>query len=377
MTDEESARQSGSTNPISQASQATYRPSRLIQPWDTPTSLPFVRIERAYTQICAGDRCASALLAAFETWTVGALNSAINASANNATSQAGDVWIARTKPELHDDMQGMWGEKRIEQSLNKLVKKLGFLRKRDVEGAAGKRLEYHFDKGAVQAALDVIPANLRYSIPQDCGVQYRKFAVFNNAELPHSEGLNTSNLPHSIPQDCGNEYRKFAADLLESKDSETLKDLDPDLKDSSRAYTHAPARARESAAPPPLAPLPIAANSIGPPIPTAAERAWAATVNQLEQQLDKATFATYVRDLRLIRATEADCAFVVAAPSARVRDVAEHRLGNNIRRLFRDLIGQPGAALEFVVSDSVNSAGQALGEPMPREMVGMQVEAAP
>ena len=68
-----------------------------------------------------------------------------------------------------------------------------------------------------------------------------------------------------------------------------------------------------------------------------AERCWNATINQLELQLDRATFETWVAGSEL-RAVE-DGVFVVSVQNAHQQEMLQHRLYRNIRRVLMDVIG--------------------------------------
>lgn len=88
-----------------------------------------------------------------------------------------------------------------------------------------------------------------------------------------------------------------------------------------------------------------------PPVdaPTApksdSERAWDIAYNQLEIQLDRASFETYLRGAKYLR--EEDGKWVIEAHNSYARDMLQHRLYRDIRRVVRDS-NERGEVIELI-----------------------------
>jgi chromosomal replication initiator protein len=91
-----------------------------------------------------------------------------------------------------------------------------------------------------------------------------------------------------------------------------------------------------------------------------AETAWKATLDELELQLTKATFSTWLKDARLIASDDGE--YVIGVRNDYARDWLEHRLQGSIVRTLSAISGQE-ATVRFVVGEkmlaSVNGSGAA------------------
>lgn len=76
------------------------------------------------------------------------------------------------------------------------------------------------------------------------------------------------------------------------------------------------------------------------------QQAWQATMGQLQMEMAKASFDTWVRNAELV-SHEQD-RFTVGVPNAYARDWLESRLSNTVNRLLTGIMGKP-QAVEFVV----------------------------
>jgi chromosomal replication initiator protein len=76
------------------------------------------------------------------------------------------------------------------------------------------------------------------------------------------------------------------------------------------------------------------------------QQAWQATMGQLQMEMAKASFDTWVRNAELV-SHEQDT-FTVGVPNAYARDWLESRLSNTVNRLLTGIMGRP-QAVEFVV----------------------------
>lgn len=114
-----------------------------------------------------------------------------------------------------------------------------------------------------------------------------------------------------------------------------------DLTDEERSE-------RESRAPAPLViePVPDALLVIEPGGKMTRADSWKAAYSQLEIQLDRASFDTWLRGAQLIDWREG--LFIVQARNAYARDMCQHRLYRNIRRVLSDCAGGGAVELNFV-----------------------------
>lgn len=84
-----------------------------------------------------------------------------------------------------------------------------------------------------------------------------------------------------------------------------------------------------------------------------ARDAWRVAHAQLEIQLDRANFDTWVRDAAFVRA-EGD-RWTIRAAHSMARDQLQHRLYKDIRRVLSDVVGRK-VEIEFVIAEAWNGA---------------------
>lgn len=104
--------------------------------------------------------------------------------------------------------------------------------------------------------------------------------------------------------------------------------------------------------PHPLAPSP-SPKTAGEGEPDPARDAWRVAHSQLELQLDRANFQTWVRDAAFVRA-EGD-RWTIRAAHSMARDQLQHRLYKDIRRVLSDVVGRK-VEIEFVIAEARNGA---------------------
>ena len=80
-----------------------------------------------------------------------------------------------------------------------------------------------------------------------------------------------------------------------------------------------------------------------------AEQAWQATLGQLQMDMSKAAFDTWVRDAELT--AYADGLFTIGVKNAYARDWLEGRLSSTITRMLSGMIDRP-ASISFTVWQS-------------------------
>jgi chromosomal replication initiator protein len=80
-----------------------------------------------------------------------------------------------------------------------------------------------------------------------------------------------------------------------------------------------------------------------------AETAWKATLEELELQLTKATFNTWLKDARLIASDDHE--YVIGVRNDYARDWLEHRLQGAIVRTLSAITGRRGVTVRFVVGE--------------------------
>jgi len=93
-------------------------------------------------------------------------------------------------------------------------------------------------------------------------------------------------------------------------------------------------------------PHPLAPSTDGEGEPDPARAAWRVAHAQLEIQLDRGNFDTWVRDAAFVRA-EGD-RWTIRAAHSMARDQLQHRLYKDIRRVLSDVVGRK-VEIEFVV----------------------------
>lgn len=81
--------------------------------------------------------------------------------------------------------------------------------------------------------------------------------------------------------------------------------------------------------------------------------AWSAAFHQLEMQLDRASFDTWVRGATLL--LYEDGVFVIGVRNAYARDMLQHRLYRNVRRVLSDVCGE-NVELRFEVNKTTTPA---------------------
>jgi len=95
-----------------------------------------------------------------------------------------------------------------------------------------------------------------------------------------------------------------------------------------------------------------------------ADQIWQAALRELQLQMTKATFDTWVKNTRAI--SHKDEIFVIGVPNALARDWLENRLLTTVERTLVGIIGYP-VEVEFAV----------LEESTPAESQGQQPAALP
>ncbi|MBL8133215.1 MAG: chromosomal replication initiator protein DnaA [Anaerolineae bacterium] len=91
------------------------------------------------------------------------------------------------------------------------------------------------------------------------------------------------------------------------------------------------------------------------------QEAWSAAAHQLELQLDRASYDTWLRDAVLL-GVEGDV-FVIGVANSYARDMLQHRLYRNVRRILAETYGAP-VELRFEVAKSAAPV-QTPGEDAP------------
>ena len=76
------------------------------------------------------------------------------------------------------------------------------------------------------------------------------------------------------------------------------------------------------------------------------EQVWQAALGQLQLEMSKATFETWMRDTQLL--TQEDGAFVVGVTNAYAKDWLENRLRSTVKRILTSIVGRT-VELRFVV----------------------------
>lgn len=104
------------------------------------------------------------------------------------------------------------------------------------------------------------------------------------------------------------------------------------------------------------------------------EHAWQAALGDLQLQMTRATFDTWVKDARFL-ACEEDL-FFVSVPSAYAKDWLENRLNITIKRTLENLLGQ-SVELRFVVWNDPASGGRGAGVASPLLGAQLGTPAAP
>lgn len=111
-------------------------------------------------------------------------------------------------------------------------------------------------------------------------------------------------------------------------------------------------------------------------MPVNPKDAWNAAYTQLEMQLDRPSFDTWLRDAILL-SCEGDV-FIIGVRNGYARDMLQHRLYRNVRRVISDIYGR-SVELRFEVcrpEDEPASAGQT-GDQMPLFRLLARQQSAP
>ncbi|MBZ0298532.1 MAG: hypothetical protein K8J31_02275, partial [Anaerolineae bacterium] len=110
--------------------------------------------------------------------------------------------------------------------------------------------------------------------------------------------------------------------------------------------------------------------------------AWNAALNQLEIQLDRANFDTWLRDAVFLsfepsaRPTD-PAVFVIGVRNSFARDNLQHRLYRSVRRILGDVYGSP-IELRFEIHKCEESPVRDAAEDMPLfQYMARQMPAAP
>jgi len=103
------------------------------------------------------------------------------------------------------------------------------------------------------------------------------------------------------------------------------------------------------------------------------EQVWQATLGQLQLEMTKATFETWVRDTSFIAHEEGT--FVIGVPNAYAKDWLENRLLNTVKRTLTGLVGH-SAEVRFVVWPASTKKGEPAPEAVPQVNEPAEVELA-
>ena len=79
----------------------------------------------------------------------------------------------------------------------------------------------------------------------------------------------------------------------------------------------------------------------------AAQEAWQSALGQLQLEMSKASFDTWVRDTRVISLQNGE--FLIGASNAYARDWLESRLTSTVSRLLTGILNEP-VKVQFVVA---------------------------
>lgn len=108
--------------------------------------------------------------------------------------------------------------------------------------------------------------------------------------------------------------------------------------------------------------------------------AWNAAFHQLEMQLDRASFETWLRGAALLDVESLDgetATFVIGVRNSYARDMLQHRLYRNVRRVLSDVYGK-SVELRFEVEKPADAAPAAQDDEMPLfRLLAQQDPAAP
>ncbi len=105
------------------------------------------------------------------------------------------------------------------------------------------------------------------------------------------------------------------------------------------------------------------------------EEVWAATKSQLQMQLDRASYETWVKQAEFIRFDAEEAVFVMGAPNVYVCDMLNSRLNRKIERLLSDIANQPVRARFEVARAAETTAASLVGDEMPLLKLAAPLEA--
>lgn len=95
------------------------------------------------------------------------------------------------------------------------------------------------------------------------------------------------------------------------------------------------------------------------------EEVWQAAKSQLQMQLDRASYETWVKQAEFVRFEAADGLFVMSAPNTYVCDMLNTRLNTKIERMLSHITNQPVRALFEVARKVEPSAASLAADDMP------------
>jgi len=106
-----------------------------------------------------------------------------------------------------------------------------------------------------------------------------------------------------------------------------------------------------------------------------AEQAWQATLGQLQMEMSKAAFDTWVRDAELV--SYEDGRFTIGVKNAYARDWLEGRLSSTVTRMLSGMVDRP-AEIAFTVWQAENEPDEAnvAIEPEPVQAAGVRFSSA-
>ncbi|MGQ0603762.1 MAG: chromosomal replication initiator protein DnaA [Anaerolineales bacterium] len=90
------------------------------------------------------------------------------------------------------------------------------------------------------------------------------------------------------------------------------------------------------------------------------EKLWQTVLGQLQMEMPKSTFDTWVKDTTLV--TQEDGTFVIGAPNAYAKDWLENRLKSSVKRTLSTIAGRNSLEVRFIVW--TNKAAERLVEPV-------------
>lgn len=96
-----------------------------------------------------------------------------------------------------------------------------------------------------------------------------------------------------------------------------------------------------------------------------AETAWTATLGELELQMTRATFNTWLKDARLL--SKEDGEFIIGVRNDYAKDWLDNRLKETINRTLSTIAGEPATTRFVVWSDAIISPAPAVLKPGDRE----------